>query len=269
MTYIQAIVLGIVQGLTEFLPISSSAHLALLSKVSWWNAQPLVFDTTLHLATALTLIIFFSKDIWILISDLLRDVRLQKTKIKEYSQNGRFALMIAVGSLPAVILGFLFESDFENRFRSIEYIMLFLMLGTILMFIAQKLEKIHESTNDLSFKSAITIGLFQSLALFPGLSRSGSTISGGLIVGLNRYRSARFSFLLSLPIVLVAGGYKILTTNWQTQSLNFGILLVGFISSFLVGLMVIHFLMNYLKSHNLNVFIWYRILLVLFLLLIH
>ncbi len=246
MTLIQALVLGIVQGLSEFLPISSSGHLALLSHIPAWKPQPLVFDTTLHLATALTLVVYFWSDLMILITS--------KSKL---------LFFILLGSIPAGVLGFLFESDFEERFRSVGSVTLFMFLGTLLMVYAQKFGKEHMRIEGVTAVKSIKIGFFQALALFPGVSRSGSTISGAMLSGLGQVDAARLSFLMSIPIVVLAGGYKLVSTDWATIDVSTNILAVGFISSFLMGLAVVHFLLNYLKSHGLNIFIYYRLALTL------
>ena len=246
MTTFQALVLGIVQGLTEFLPVSSSGHLALLSNIPAWKSQPLVFDTTLHLATALTLVVYFWSDLMILITS--------KSKL---------LFFILLGSIPAGVLGFLFESDFEERFRSVDSVTLFMFLGTLLMTYAQKFGKEHMRIDGVTAAKSIKIGFFQALALFPGVSRSGSTISGAMLSGLGQMDAARFSFLMSIQIVVLAGGYKLVSTDWATTDVSLNVLVIGFISSFLMGLAVVHFLLNYLKSHGLNIFIYYRLALTL------
>ncbi len=268
MNLFYAFILGLVQGLTEFLPISSSGHLVLFSKIPWWPSQPLVFDTTLHLATAFTLIVYFHKDISRMVHCLYKDTANKNLSFSKLQEDSKLAVLLLLASIPAGLLGFLFEDKFETRFRTIESVMVFLILGSVLMFLSQRLGKKQKKIHELSTTPAIAIGLFQALALMPGFSRSGATISGGLIYGLQQVDAAKFSFLMSIPIVLLAGTYKLLTTDWNSVNIGIVPILIGFTTSFLTGLLVVHFLLNYLKKYNLNVFIFYRIFLVVFLLLL-
>jgi undecaprenyl-diphosphatase len=249
MSIFQALFLGIVQGLTEFLPVSSSGHLVLIPKVFGWVPQPLLFDTTVHLGTALALVVFFWKDIWQIL-------------VKNHS----LGLKIIIGTIPAALLGFFFEGFFELTFRSIGYVSLFLFLGSLLMLFAEKVFR-APLTGTVTYKKGLIVGLFQVLALFPGVSRSGATISGGMLCGLRHKDAARFSFLLSLPIVLGAGLYKLYDAVGAGISLDLN-LLVGFFASFLSGILAIKFLMGFLQRNRLYVFVLYRLVLVAVLLLV-
>lgn len=240
MFFLQSLVLGIVQGLTEFIPVSSSGHLVLVPILFDWTYQSLVFDTILHLGTAAALIIYFWKD-------LLSAIK-----------NTYLLKLLIVGSIPAGLLGLLLEDLFEFYFRSELWVALFLLLGSILMFVAEKASK-AKNTLEINTRTAFLVGVFQALALFPGFSRSGSTISGSMLLGMSREQAARFSFLLSIPIVLVASFFKVIDSYTQ---LKFDInLLIGFFSSFFVGLLAISFLLKFLKSNRLYVFIAYRLIL--------
>ncbi|OGC77948.1 hypothetical protein A2619_00775, partial [candidate division WWE3 bacterium RIFOXYD1_FULL_39_9] len=245
--------------LTEFLPISSSGHLIIFPALFHWQEQPLVFDTTMHLATAFALLVFFWRDIWKITLTFFQDFQRFNVKFHKYSTEGSFALKLFVGCLPAGIIGFLFEDTFETTFRSVESVALFLMAGALLMYFA---DRFHKPTNsNPSYKSSFIVGIFQSLALLPGFSRSGSTISGGMITGMGREQAARFSFLLAVPIVFAAGFFKLISTDWNVVDVSYPVLLGGFMSSFLVGLLAIKVLLAYVKSHSLNLFVAYRILL--------
>ncbi len=251
MTIFQSLILGAVQGLTEFIPVSSSGHLVLVPMIFGWAYQSLTFDLVLHFGTALALIIYFWKDL----IGLLKNMSLLK--------------LLIVGSIPAVVLGVLFENAFEFYFRSELWVVLFLLLGSILMFLAEKLfvnrQSVVSNVNDIGLKKAFLVGCFQALALFPGFSRSGSTISGSMLLGLDREQAARFSFLLSLPIVLAAGFFKLLG-SYNQLTLDASIV-IGFFTSFLVGLFAISFLMKFLKTNKLYVFVMYRVILCVVLLL--
>jgi len=261
MNIFQAVVLGIVQGLTEFLPVSSSGHLVLFSKIPGWQQQPLVFDTTLHLATAATLLLYFRHDLLLLVRSFVSDFLTKFYCTGGYAKESKLLLFMVVGSVPAGVLGFLFESDFENKFRSVASVAFFLIAGSLLILLAQKVNQKCKFSSEPGLVKSIIIGLFQSLALFPGVSRSGATISGAMILGFDKVYAARFSFLLSIPIVVLAGGYKLITTDFSNLGLSWAVLSTGFLSSFITGLFVVRFLLNFLKKHSLNVFIYYRLIL--------
>uniref|UniRef100_A0A7C4TPJ6 Undecaprenyl-diphosphatase n=1 Tax=candidate division WWE3 bacterium TaxID=2053526 RepID=A0A7C4TPJ6_UNCKA len=261
MSYIQALVLGIVQGLTEFLPISSSGHLIVIPSILGWAPSGLVFDTTLHLGTAAALLVYFFKDLKNIVFGFLKDVWQHQDDFNYYSEYGKYGMYILLGSVPAGLIGFLFEDKIEYVFRALRYVAIFLFLGSLLMYVSEKLSFWKLSSNVNYFKS-LAIGLFQSLALLPGFSRSGSTIAGGMLFGLSREEAARFSFLLSVPIVVLAGGYELARAGFLITLDWLPILLVGFFASFLTGLAAIRFLLNFLNKKGLSVFIIYRLVLI-------
>ncbi|HLC93912.1 MAG TPA: undecaprenyl-diphosphatase UppP [Patescibacteria group bacterium] len=251
MSVFHAAILGIVQGLTEFLPVSSSGHLVIFPNLLGWKEQPLVFDTTLHLGTAAALAVYFWNDLWNIVKQ----------------RNTNLILAIIIGVIPAGILGFLFDNQIEQTFRSVWYVALFLLLGTGLMLVAELMYKSY-SQAVTPFKGFI-IGIFQSLALLPGVSRSGATISGGMLSGINREEAARFSFLLSLPIVLLAGIYKLFSSfPAASDTIAWPVISAGFVASFVSGMLAIHLLLNFVRRHSLYIFIVYRLLLAGFLLLV-
>lgn len=260
MTFFQSIFLGAVQGITEFLPISSSGHLVLFPQLLGWTSQPLVFDTVLHLGTALSLVVYFWQDLYVIIKAFISSVFSFRTKYKKYPEFARLGVYILVGSIPAGFIGFVFNDFFENNFRNVTSVIAFLVFGSVLMFIAERFSK--ESFDVLNSKKSFIIGLFQSLALFPGVSRSGATISAGMFSGLNREEAARFSFLLSVPIVIVATTFKLVESFSLLLSGPLLPVLTGFVASFLVGLFAINFLLGFLKKNSLYLFIIYRLFLV-------
>ena len=201
--------LGFIEGLTEFIPVSSSGHLLLLPALFGWKSHSLSFDTTLHLGTSLALIVYFFNDYKKIISsffeDLLGLVKKPTFDIKKisYKEDTVLGFNLLVASVPALILGFLFNDYFENTFRHVGWSVVFIVAGSILMLIAEllysaKRSNLENFSNEVSYKRSFCIGLFQSLALFPGFSRSGSTISGGMLLGMSKENSARFSFLISI-----------------------------------------------------------------------
>jgi undecaprenyl-diphosphatase len=250
MNFVDAIILGLVQGLTEFIPISSSGHLILARDIlGLYGENALAIDAVLQLATALAILIYFAKDFPSLIKDR------------------KFVFIIILATIPAVVAGLLLESRMETIFRSSSLVASMLILGAVIMYLAEKFGK---QDREVGYKNGFMIGLFQSLALVPGMSRSGATISGGLIAGLTRESAARFSFLLALPIILGSGLKKLFDLSNAGALTELGWpLALGCLVAFLSGLWAIHFLINYLKGHKLTIFIWYRVVLagIIFLLL--
>lgn len=261
MTLFQSIILGIVQGATEFLPISSSGHLILVPRLLGMSEQPLVFDTTMHLATALTLVVYFFKDYLKLTKNFIHDFFVSHRLFPKDTAENPGLMLLVLASLPAAFLGFFLESIIENVFREIIYVVIFMAVGTILMILADHFGKRNRTS--ASPVSAVIIGFFQSLALFPGVSRSGATISGGMLLGLTREQAARFSFLIAVPIVFAAALFKLVSTDWALVDISFVNLLAGFVSSFLTGLVAVKFLLNYLKTKDLSIFIVYRIVIII------
>lgn len=246
--------LGFVQGATEFLPISSSGHLILTREVFGISAEgSLAYDAVLQLATALAVLIYFWKDFVALTKGFFRLITQkkveQKTKILIYA--------IVVATIPAAIFGLLLQDYMETTFRTAEFVVVTLLLGALLFYIA---EKVAKQNREVTVKSGLGIGFFQALALFPGTSRSGATIAGGLVFGLTRQEAARFSFLLAFPIIAGSGLVKLFGIVGERPEYNLE-LFIGAIASFVVGIAAIHFLIKYLKNHTLSIFIWYRIIL--------
>jgi undecaprenyl-diphosphatase len=256
--------LGIVQGLTEFLPVSSSGHLILARELlGMQSVDGLAIDAVLQLATILALFVYFRVEFWSLIVDTFKWITggIVETKQKV------LLLAIILGTIPAGIAGLLLEEKMSTVFRSAEIVAWMLIAGSLLMALAEWVharpkESIEESDQELTVWKGIGVGLFQCLALVPGMSRSGSTISGGLLLGLTREDAARFGFLLSGPIILLSGLKKLLdlVQGGEISSVGFP-LLVGSVVAFVIGLFAIHFLLRYLKNHTLTVFIVYRLVL--------
>jgi undecaprenyl-diphosphatase len=269
MSLLQALVLGAVQGLTEFLPVSSSGHLVIFPKVLGWKEHSLVFDTTLHLATALALIFYFRKDILDIIRSFLKDILKRGFSFKKYSSEGLMGWKIIIGTIPVGIFGLLFADTLESVFRDVSFVSLFLLVGSALMFLGEKkLNKRLLVKDEISISKSFKVGLFQVLSLLPGISRSGSTIAGGMFFGLSRKEAAKFSFLLSIPAVLAAGISQLISVFDYLNMADFAPMLVGFLSSFIVGLLAIGFLLKYVRKNNLYPFIIYRVGLTLFLLIV-
>lgn len=264
MTIITSIILGIVEGATEFIPVSSSGHLVIVRQILGINNNTgLSFDAVLQLATTLALVVYFWKEILQLASTffalIFRKNISNKDKTLLYS--------IIFGSIPAVIFGLLLEKQMDTIFRNVSLVYLTLILGSILMGFAQGYGK---EKGEMSIGKGMVVGFFQCLALVPGVSRSGATISGGLIAGFSKDEAVKFSFLLSIPILIGSGLKKLFEVKSLLFTTGFGLpLLTGSITAFVVGFISINFLIKYLKKHSLNVFIWYRVALALVLFLIY
>jgi len=257
----QAIVLGIVQGLTEFLPISSSGHLILLPYFLNWETQNLAFDIGLHFGTALAVILFFINDWKRLIFSLLEDVTfLLKTKKASVLRHDSMVLIyIMISILPVGIIGILFQDIIEEKLRSPLLVAAMMIIVAFVMFFAEKINK-SKTTKQLTFKNIFLISLSQIIALIPGVSRSGITISTGLFLNLSKYDAAKISFLLATPVILGAALIKTEEIiSLPAQELY--TFIVGMISSVIVGLICIQWLLTYLKNNSLLPFIIYRIFL--------
>ena len=256
MTIIQAIILGVVQGFTEFLPISSSAHLFLVPYIFGWDYQGLGFDVALHWGTLLSVIIIFGRDYWRYARALFRKSPINQVTTELVSERS-MAFYLILGSIPAALAGFFLRSQAETIFRSPWVIVGTLVGFAVLLWIADRIKdsrfKIPDSR--LSWKRVLFIGAAQALAIVPGVSRSGATITAGLFSKLSRQEATRFAFLLSGPIIFGAG----LVTIPDLE--NFSVALIaGFIASAISGFIAIKFLLRYVGSQNFNLFVWYRIL---------
>jgi len=258
MDIFQAILLGVVQGLTEFLPVSSTGHLILTREILGIEAQNgLAFDAILHLATAGAVILYFQRDIWLLINTVLR--RFSRLPVNRRDMVLVYSLMAA--TVPAVIFGLLLESTMETVFRNPLLVAGVLVAGSLFFMYAEWVYENSHPQNEMSVTKAIKIGLFQCLALVPGMSRSGATIAGGMLLGLTRHEAARFAFLLAVPVMLGAGTKKLLEliqTNDPIPWLSVG---AGAIAAFVTGLFAVHFMLRFVRNHSLWPFIWYRIIL--------
>jgi len=259
MSYVEAILLGLVQGIAEFLPISSTGHLILTREFFGFQTNyGLAIDATLHFATALAVLIYFKKDLVELTVGLWK--RLQGVSLSKEMKVLFFAIVL--GTIPGVIAGLYLEDSMDTFFRDPHLVAWVLIAGSLLFIVAEYVSKRITEHKELTIQRGIIIGLFQALALIPGTSRSGATISGGMLLGLTREKAARFAFLLSFPIILGAGAKKILELEgagvfhdeWST------IMVASFVA-FVSGIASIHYLLKFLKNHTLYLFVAYRILL--------
>lgn len=255
--YINAAIFGIIQSVTEFLPISSTGHLIILHKfLELPIKNKLIFDVTLHLATFLAIFWFFRNEVFKLIGSWLDSF---KGGSKE---KGRLFNLIIIGTIPAAIAGYFFEDTVENILRSPLIVAVTLFLFGMFFIIAEKMSSKTDELNNLNLKKTVFIGLAQAISLIPGTSRSGITIIAGLGVGLKREAAARFSFLLSLPIIFGAFIKKvpqIVGTDFEVGGLP--VILVAFIFSFFSAILTIKYFLKFLRNNSLIIFAIYRFIL--------
>ena len=246
---VEILILGLIQGISEFLPISSAAHLVLFSKYYEFSSQNLLIDISLHLGSLIAITFYFRKDLF------------------NFVQNKSFLIKILLGTIPIIPVGYiLYQTGLINNLRSLEVIGWMSLIFGILLYIADKFKITKKIDTEFTNSSAIIIGLFQVLALIPGVSRSGITITSGRLLGFDRFDSAKISFFLSIPTLGAAsllGIYNIYKEG--NAELNF-LAIIAVIFSFIFSYFTIALFLNFIKKFSLNIFIIYRILLSLFIL---
>ncbi|MBK7631611.1 MAG: undecaprenyl-diphosphatase UppP [Ignavibacteriales bacterium] len=276
MSLFEAIILGVVQGLTEFLPISSTGHLTLAGKFmglisdknpEHWTA----FIAVIQLGTMVSILVYFWKDLWNIFTEFLQNNFQKRLKYSEQSINSKLGWMIIAGTIPIVIIGLFFKDAIEGAFtKNLYVIAISLIVLAIILAVAEKTARFKKDLKDIAMMDSILIGLAQAVALIPGSSRSGTTITGGLFLGLKRDVAARFSFLLSVPAVLASG---MLQLKESLVFINYDMavsIIVATVVSGISGYIAIDFLLKFLKKNSTFVFIFYRITLgVLILFLIY
>jgi undecaprenyl-diphosphatase len=260
----EAIVLGIVQGITEFLPISSSGHLILVPWLFGWSEPGLTFNVGVHIGTLTAVVIYFWRDLFAMAVALPKGIVERKPLADPMSF---LAIIIIVGSIPAAVVGLTMADRIEEFFHSgdggnlaIALIAIALIVVALLMLLGERIADHRRTLEDIGWRDGILIGLAQSVALFPGVSRSGSTITAGLLLGFRRETAARFSFLLGIPAVVGASAFELqrfISSGWEDGELL--VFTVGILTSGIVGYLSIAFLLQYLARHSTAIFIVYRI----------
>ncbi len=247
MNLLRVIILGVIQGLTEFLPVSSSAHLVLVPYLLHWEFLPLYFNVTLHLGTLLAVLIFFRSELLLIINSFF-----QPSEKDNFPR--KLVILLIFATLPAVILGSVFEDFFSRLFEKPAYVSIFLLFTAFILFTSERFSKKIKEIKEMRLKDAVLIGLFQALAIIPGISRSGATIGMGLLRGYRREDAVKFSFLLSIPIIFGSFIFELKEANLNLTKENFSLLLLGFIFSFFAGYLAISFLLKYVKKKSLYLF---------------
>ena len=258
MTFLQSLILGVIQGLTEFLPVSSSAHLVIAPFLFGWELTPnetFIFDVLVQVSTLVAVIIYFWKDLWLIASAVLSGL-IDRTPLK--TPESRLGWLILLATIPAGIFGLVLKDLVAAAFNSPETAAFFLLVTAFLLVIAERLGQRLRELPDMNWKDAILIGFFQAAAVFPGISRSGSTITGAMLRNIKRPAAARFSFLMSIPIMLAAGGIAVIDLFKLTAIEQYiPIIISGFIVSAVVGYISIHWLIRFLSNHSLYGFAIY------------
>ena len=260
MDLLQAIVLGIVQGLTEFLPISSSGHLRIVPAFAGWEDPGAAFTAVIQLGTMAAVVLYFR-------ADLVRIARAWTASLRDASRraelDARLGWYLILGTVPIVVFGVAFSHQIENGARDLYLIGTTLILLGIVLLVAEKVSRRERDLSTITRRDAIVVGFAQALALIPGVSRSGATITAGLFLGMDRVSAARFSFLLSIPAVVLSGVYELrdVVDGSAEGAAGLGPTAVATVFAFISGYLSIAFLLKFLTTHTTGVFVAYRVVL--------
>ncbi|MDA8591635.1 undecaprenyl-diphosphate phosphatase [Flavobacteriaceae bacterium] len=249
MDYLDSLILGVIQGFTEFLPVSSSGHLELGKSLLGDNSLPkesMIFTVVLHFATALSTIVVFRKDIIEIIKELLKF---------ELNSNTQFVFKIIISMIPASLIGVFFETELESLFsNNIVLVGAMLMVTGLLLILA---DRAHNTSKNVSVKTAFTVGVAQAIAMIPGISRSGATISTAVLLGIDKTKAARFSFLMVIPLIFGKIFKDIFSGELNYESTQITSLAIGFIAAFVSGLLACTWMIRLVKNSQLKYFAYY------------
>jgi undecaprenyl-diphosphatase len=259
MGWFEAVVLGVVQGLTEFLPISSNAHLRIVGAVFGWHDPGAAFTAITQIGTELAVLIYFAKDIARIVAAWVGSLFNAK---RRSDPDARMGWLIIVGSMPIIVLGLLFQKQIETNLRDLRIIAIALVAFSLILYVADRRGAKDRELEDLTVGHGVVYGIAQALALIPGVSRSGGTITAGLFLGYTRSAAARYSFLLAIPAVLGSGLYEVYKSfkgGVHGAQVEWGPTIVATVLAFVVGLSVIAWLLRYLNRGSFTPFVVYRI----------
>ncbi len=259
MTTVQAIILGIVQGLTEFLPVSSSGHLVLFSQLFNVQESSLVFEVMVHVGTLLAVLVVFRAEVWSLIAAFFKLLHKpgDAKRLVNDDPGCRLLLAIVLGTIPAVVVALVLKEQIEQLFSNSLFVGFMLILTGTILYVTERHEVTTKEMSKMSVKDAIIIGCGQAVAIIPGISRSGTTIAVGLFRGLDRESAARFSFLLAIPTILGALVLSLKNLFSGTGAMGTGVLAAGFVAAALTGYVAIQFLLDMIKKGKLIWFSYY------------
>lgn len=254
MSIFEAIVLGVIQGLTEFLPISSSGHLRVVSAFLGWPDPGAAFTAVSQIGTELAVLIYFRKRIWLILSTWCRSLFNRELRS---DMNARMGWYVIIGTIPIGVLGLALEEQIDSVFRDLRLIALNLIVFGVFLGLADRYTRKHRTLVDLTVSRGVIYGLFQTLALVPGVSRSGATVTGGMLLGFKRADAAEYAFLLAMPAVFASGLYK-LTDIGDNEYAGWTASIVGTVVAFAIGYAVIAWLMRFISTHSFMPFVYYR-----------
>ena len=262
MDFLTAVILGLVQGLTEFLPVSSSAHVSIVGQLLGQEDPGAAFTAITQLGTEAAVVIYFWRDITTIIRKWFLALA---GKVAKDDPDVRMGWLVIIGTIPIGLLGILFQDQIETSLRSLWITATMLLVFAIVIMVAERVGTQRRDLTDLTWKHGIFYGLWQALALIPGVSRSGGTIAGGLFMGYTRVTAARYSFLLAIPAVIASGGLQVvkIAGGEGTGETGWGPIIVATVIAFVVGYAVIAWFMRYITTHTFTPFMIYRILLAL------
>lgn len=256
MDIIQAVVLGIIQGVTEFLPISSSAHLIIVPIFNGWQDQGVGFDLAVHFGTLAAVLLYFRREVGALVNDGVYSLR-----HRTHRGQSRLAWAVIIGTIPTGLVGLLLLDLVESALRSVEIIFVTTIVFGLLLGWADSRKHRTRVLHEVTLKDALLVGCAQAISLIPGTSRSGITITAGLLLGLNREAASKFSFLLAIPITMLAASVKLLELAHEGAPVDWGAFLIGGLVSFITALTAIHYFLKWLNRFGMWPYVIYRLLL--------
>ena len=260
MSTLEAIVLGLVQGLTEFLPISSTGHILFVPALAGWPDPGAAFSAVIQLGTMAAVLVYFRNDLWRMAVAFVKSFAGDRPLWRSSDSDARLGWYIVIGTIPISIIGIVFKDQIENNVRTLTLVAIVMILFSFVLMAADLKGAQNRDEKELTLRDGIIIGLFQALALIPGVSRSGSTISGGLFLGLNRESATRYSFLLSVPAVVLSGVFELRKIGDSTgASVGVAPTVIATVLAFVSGYFAIAFLLRFVRTHNFSVFVIYRV----------
>lgn len=258
MSWLEAIVLGLAQGLTEFLPISSSAHVRIVPAVAGWEDPGAAFTAVIQIGTMAAVLLYFRADLLRILVGFLRSLR-DLSLWRNPDHDAKLGWYIVLGTIPISVIGLAFADTIENEVRSLELISSVLIGFSVILFAADRAGRRQRELREIGARDAAVIGFAQALALVPGVSRSGATISFGLFRHLTRAAAARYSFLLSVPAVVLSGLFELRKIGEEGASAGFGATAIATLVAFVSGYVSIAWLLRYVQRHNFDIFVLYRV----------
>ncbi len=260
MSTLEAIVLGVVQGLTEFLPISSTGHILFVPALAGWPDPGAAFSAVIQLGTMAAVLVYFRTDLWRMAVAFVKSFVGDHPLWRSDDSDARIGWYIVLGTIPISIVGIVFADQIENSVRSLSLVAVVMILFSFVLMAADLKGAQDRDVKQLTLRDGIIIGLFQALALIPGVSRSGATISGGLFLGLDRESATRYSFLLSVPAVVLSALFELRKIGDSTgASVGVAPTIIATVLAFISGYLAIAFLLRFVRTHNFAVFVVYRV----------